>query len=61
MSSGVHKTFDKKKKTTDFENYIYVYSRSIDKASRLFIIDVCTLSLALSLKKIKLPEQRGKR
>ena len=33
MSSGVHKTFDKKKKTTDFENYIYVYSRSIHKAS----------------------------
>ena len=28
----------------------------------LFIIDICTLSLALSLKKkIKLPEQRGER
>ena len=27
----------------------------------MFIIDICTLSLALSLKKIKLPEQRGKR
>ena len=27
MSSGVHKTFDKKKKTTDFENYICLFKK----------------------------------
>lgn len=27
MSSGVHKTFDKKRKTTDFENYICLFKK----------------------------------
>lgn len=27
MSSRVHKTFDKKKKTTDFENYICLFKK----------------------------------
>ena len=76
MSSGVHKTFDKKRKQQILRTiYMFIQEaytkprnwglkRSFFKENQvfMFIIDICTLSLALSLKKkIKLPEQRGKR
>lgn len=77
MSSGVHKTFDKKKENNRFwELYLFIQEaytkprnwglkRSFFKENQVFMftIDICTLSLALSLKKktFKLPEQKGKR
>ena len=46
MSSGVHKIFDKKRKTTDFENYICLFKKH-------------TQSLVMRFKKVVLQRKPG--